>query len=290
MTKSEIGSEFAKSMKSKGFFKPNWPGRSNILLNDREKIFIVYRSAKKQKDEPRWQPIEAEDLIEQLKQRSSWCRVLVLLEDRHTSGYALLINDATLKKFNKLRKNNINIHNRKSDWENLSVAEGSRTEFYNHNTLLSFIAQRRTKKSTKGTDANEKVDSSNRKRVQSAIWSRRGQGKFREDILTEFNRRCLLTGENCEDVLEACHIIPVAKEGEDKTSNGLLLRSDIHTLFDELRMSINPDDGIVVFSSDALPKGSQYRRLNGKKVDTGILAKRKQALQKHWQAFNGQTV
>src|SRR5476651_2610125 len=60
---------------------------------------------------------------------------------------------------------------------------------------------------------------------------RLGQGGFRVVVLEGYERRCAITGEKTLPVLEAAHIQPFAENGPHDLSNGLLLRSDWHTLF-----------------------------------------------------------
>jgi putative restriction endonuclease len=61
---------------------------------------------------------------------------------------------------------------------------------------------------------------------------RLGQGGFRLSVIDSYSRRCAISGEKILPVLEAAHIKPYALSGAHKVANGLLLRSDIHTLFD----------------------------------------------------------
>lgn len=64
------------------------------------------------------------------------------------------------------------------------------------------------------------------------IKPRIGQGGFRILVTDMYGRRCSVTGEATLPVLEAAHILPVSRGGTHAPDNGLLLRSDIHTLFD----------------------------------------------------------
>ena len=61
---------------------------------------------------------------------------------------------------------------------------------------------------------------------------RLGQGGFRLRLADTYGRRCVITKERTLPVLEAAHIIPFSDGGSNHPSNGLLLRRDIHTLFD----------------------------------------------------------
>jgi hypothetical protein len=68
-------------------------------------------------------------------------------------------------------------------------------------------------------------------RLQS-IKTRRGQSKFRDRLMDAYRRQCVITRCGVEGLLEAAHITPHAEHTDYNVSNGLLLRSDIHTLFD----------------------------------------------------------
>lgn len=77
---------------------------------------------------------------------------------------------------------------------------------------------------------------------------RLGQGAFRVLVTDAYDRRCAVTGEKTLPVLEAAHIKPYALRGPHRVSNGILLRSDLHKLFDlgyvtvtpELRIEVSP--------------------------------------------------
>lgn len=70
---------------------------------------------------------------------------------------------------------------------------------------------------------------------------RLGQGAFRILVTDAYNRRCAVTGEKTLPVLEAAHIKPYAEQGPHRVSNGILLRSDLHKLFDLGYITITPD-------------------------------------------------
>ena len=86
-------------------------------------------------------------------------------------------------------------------------------------------------------------------RRRGTIWAiQRGQqGQFRQQLLA-MDKCCAVTGEKCESVLEAAHIVPAHKGGCEVPSNGILLRADIHRLFDfdPPWFKICPEDGQVV--------------------------------------------
>ena len=79
------------------------------------------------------------------------------------------------------------------------------------------------------------------------ILIRRGQKRFRDRLLAEYQHRCCVTGTIITDVLQAAHIRPFSAGGPDILDNGLLLRSDIHDLFDLDEILIEPDTLTIYF-------------------------------------------
>lgn len=78
------------------------------------------------------------------------------------------------------------------------------------------------------------------------ITPRLGQGGFRVIVTEAYHRRCAITGEKTLPVLDASHIKPYSKDGPHSVSNGLLLRKDIHTLFDRGYITINENNIVEV--------------------------------------------
>jgi putative restriction endonuclease len=110
---------------------------------------------------------------------------------------------------------------------------------------------------------------------------RLGQGSFRILVTDAYQRRCAITGEKTLPVLEAAHIRPYAYEGHHEISNGVLLRSDLHTLFDRGYIGIDPDDLKVIVSSrikEQFSNGRHYYALHGQSIalpaDIGLVPSR----------------
>jgi hypothetical protein len=96
-----------------------------------------------------------------------------------------------------------------------------------------------------------------------AIQIRRGQRDFRDRLLSAWSRRCVVTECRVEGLLEAAHIVPHAQQTDYRTANGLLLRADIHTLYDLGLLSI--DEFMRVHLAPSL-LASEYRSYNGKRI------------------------
>jgi putative restriction endonuclease len=97
---------------------------------------------------------------------------------------------------------------------------------------------------------------------------RLGQGIFRVSVLDAYDRACAVTGEHSLPVLEAAHIMPYGSGGTHQVTNGLLLRSDIHRLFDLGYVTVTPEYRFQI--SDALAEdfhnGRTYYAERGKRV------------------------
>lgn len=78
------------------------------------------------------------------------------------------------------------------------------------------------------------------------IRPRLGQGAFRVLVTDAYSRRCTVTGERVLPVLEAAHIRPYAEVGRHELANGVLMRSDLHRLFDKGYMTVTPELKLVV--------------------------------------------
>ena len=76
---------------------------------------------------------------------------------------------------------------------------------------------------------------------RSEVDVRLGQGAFRVLVTDAYDRRCAITGENTLPVLEAAHIRPYSDDGPHLIENGLLLRSDMHILFDKGLLTLTPE-------------------------------------------------
>lgn len=98
--------------------------------------------------------------------------------------------------------------------------------------------------------------------------ARLGQGAFRVLVTDAYQRRCAITGERTLPVLEAAHILPFAKSGPNLVSNGLLLRSDLHTLFDQGYLTIAEDRRVEVSKriKEEFENGREYYKHHGQRL------------------------
>jgi len=97
-----------------------------------------------------------------------------------------------------------------------------------------------------------------------------GQGAFRVLITDAYQRRCSISGEKTLPVLESAHIKSYAQLGPHSVSNGILLRSDIHKLFDSGYLTITTDLKVEVSNriKEEFLNGKEYYQYHGKSLVT----------------------
>jgi hypothetical protein len=101
--------------------------------------------------------------------------------------------------------------------------------------------------------------------VEATVRRRRGQREFRFKLMERFGEICAFSGEQPPQVLEAAHINSFAQTGEHHLNGGLLLRRDIHSLFDANLISVNPESWKIQIAP-RLQSFETYRPLNGRSL------------------------
>lgn len=97
---------------------------------------------------------------------------------------------------------------------------------------------------------------------------RLGQGAFRVLVTDAYHRRCAVTQERTLPALDAAHIRPYHTGGDHEASNGLLLRRDIHSLFDAGYVTVSPSFDFEVSRSirEEFENGRHYYAMHGKRI------------------------
>jgi len=101
------------------------------------------------------------------------------------------------------------------------------------------------------------------------VHPRLGQGLFRILVTDFYDRRCAVTGERTLPVLDAAHIKPYPIVQKHELWNGLLLRSDLHRLFDGGYLSVDPENRRVAVSKrikEEFENGRDYYKLEGTEI------------------------
>lgn len=135
-------------------------------------------------------------------------------------------------------------------------------------------------------DHEEKAGSLIQRRTQilRQISIRRGQKKFRTRLIKRYGAICQVSGCNFTEIIEAAHIDPYSVSEDNGAGNGLLLRSDIHTLFDLGFLGIEP--GTLKIKLHHALKGTEYQQFECKNLLTnGTKGPAQPPLKKRWQFF-----
>jgi putative restriction endonuclease len=94
---------------------------------------------------------------------------------------------------------------------------------------------------------------------------RLGQGAFRVAVIEAYGRACAVTGEHSLPALDAAHIRDYAQEGPHEVRNGILLRADLHRLFDKGYLTVTPKQRLEVSRRlrEDYSNGRSYYPLDG---------------------------
>ena len=116
---------------------------------------------------------------------------------------------------------------------------------------------------------------------QATVRVRVGQPAFRRRLIDEFGAVCAFTGPAPLSTLEACHLYSYAAIGEHRDQGGLLLRRDIHRLFDLGLLAVDPKT-MCIHVSEELVDFPAYAGLAGNQLSQPVTGGRKKWLADHW--------
>ncbi len=125
------------------------------------------------------------------------------------------------------------------------------------------------------------------------VHPRLGQGLFSLAVRDAYHGACAVTGEHSLPVLEAAHIQPYGQGGEHRVDNGLLLRSDVHRLYERGYVTVTPDYVFRVGESlrQDFKNGHSYYGLDRQRIsvpDSELWRPNRELLEWHWDAvFRG---
>ncbi|MEU6572520.1 HNH endonuclease [Streptomyces sp. NPDC046805] len=122
--------------------------------------------------------------------------------------------------------------------------------------------------------------------TMATIRVRKGQPAFRKHLLEVFGEVCAFTGPAPIQVLEAAHLYSYAANGKHHKGGGLLLRRDLHRLFDLGLIAVNPKTK-ALHLADSLMKYPDYAKLHGVPLTVSVAADHIKWLAKHWEMHRG---
>lgn len=118
------------------------------------------------------------------------------------------------------------------------------------------------------------------------VRARLGQAEFRGHLLERFGATCAFTGACHPSALDAAHLYSFAQVGRHHSHGGLLLRSDLHRLFDLGYIAIDPVTGCLDIS-DALRGFPDYAALSGRRPLVELNEEHREWLILHWEEHRG---
>ncbi|MBB2147652.1 HNH endonuclease [Pedobacter gandavensis] len=120
--------------------------------------------------------------------------------------------------------------------------------------------------------------------VERQLQARRGQKQFRDGLINRYGAKCMVTNCSILSIIEAAHINPYRGQKDNHGENGLLLRADIHTLYDLNLIAIEPIS-FTIHISDKI-KGSEYSELQGTTLKITSKKPSEEAIKNRWIIFN----
>ncbi|MFD9357986.1 HNH endonuclease [Streptomyces sp. NPDC060031] len=117
----------------------------------------------------------------------------------------------------------------------------------------------------------------------SNVRTRQGQPAFRKQLLKDHGEVCAFTGPTPAAALQAAHLYSFADAGEHRDWGGLLMRADVHSLFDRGQITVNPDTGCIEIAED-LHRYPVYFSLHGATPAITLRPEHEAWLAAHWRS------
>jgi len=114
--------------------------------------------------------------------------------------------------------------------------------------------------------------------TERTVWSRNGQGQFRQELLNRFGNMCAFTGACHTAALDAAHLYSYAREGKHRVEEGLLLRKDLHKLFDGQLVGVSSSRTLLLHPDLG---NTQYQSLAGARLKVELPNRALELLDKH---------
>ena len=157
------------------------------------------------------------------------------------------------------------------DWKS-NIVQGKRYDLTVEPGISLFqqVQERMTLTNNSQLDSPKVFEPREKYGTPVSILPRLGQGSFRIVVTDAYERKCAITGEKVLPVLVASHIRPYADGGTHDPQNGILLRSDLHTLFDRGYVTITNDYHFEVSKKikEDFNNGREYYAHHGKIINT----------------------
>lgn len=115
------------------------------------------------------------------------------------------------------------------------------------------------------------------------VRARKGQPQFRQQLLNRFGNMCAFTGACHTAALDAAHLYSYAREGEHRVDEGLLLRKDLHKLFDSELVGVSSSRTLLLRPGLG---NTQYQSLAGARLKVELPNRALELLDEHRSGLN----
>jgi len=156
-----------------------------------------------------------------------------------------------------------------TDWARTGIQQGKTYDLSrDEGARILRDSLERARRSTRGWNVEPAAEDGPRYGEPTLVRPRLGQGTFSLAVRDAYSGACAVTGEHSAPALEAGHIVPYRDGGPHRIDNGILLRSDVHRLFDRGYVTVTPDFEFRVGDSlrEEFSNGRSYYPLSGSRV------------------------
>ncbi|CAI1192201.1 Uncharacterised protein [Serratia fonticola] len=176
-----------------------------------------------------------------------------------------------------------NLRNDWADWirKNIKHCLDEGIETQSELLLLSFLST--IKEDDFPSQSQVPLDEQERKYTFSEV--RNGQTEFSIGVRKNCHGRCVVTGCAILSRLQSAHIIPHKDNVDYSVDNGLLLRADIHQMFDKGDCAIDPITRMIFFKENVLAIDSDIKEFHGKTIHGFVSDINWPSLSERWKAF-----
>ncbi len=150
-----------------------------------------------------------------------------------------------------------------------NVVQGKSFIYPGEDPIVDAVAKRILDRDDWRTGASENIENQESMYgIPRLVAPRLGQGGFKAFVQEAYARQCAITRHQILPTLQAAHILPVSEGGQHRVDNGLLLRSDVHTLFDRGYLGVDDHYRLLVSSRlrTEFGNGEEFYSMEGQNI------------------------
>lgn len=252
-----IGEEYSRDHLAKLWdYKGRRGLESGVITPGGKDFIILFVTLNKRKDQTQYRDRLEKDILFWEGQDKHRSDDRIINSRMKNESIHLLLRTSFGQPFTYLGRLYLKDHKRKTD-------EPSKFEFKLLDSPESKTYQTEIRYDTSHLESKEPLSNSE-KQVLKKI--RDKQQKFKDNLIRAHGLKCMISGSLIGEIIQAAHIVPYSDSLDNRTSNGLLLRVDLHNLFDSGLLGINPDT-LKVKISPAITE-VDYRKFDGVQLNS----------------------